>query len=133
MIGVNGKYILDEKDQKILDAEQLFYTSWVDYFINHKYYDASGYDYSKVAEIQKKEQKEKDSAIYALAEALSQNTVDLRDPAVQTNALLSQILIVVNAIMQQNNLPGSSALLGSLAGLAMGGDLDSINAATSTR
>ena len=47
--------------------------------------------------------------------------VDLKDPQVQTNALLSQILIVVSAIMNQNNnVPGTTSLSEALAGLAVG-------------
>lgn len=97
-----------------------FYGSWVDYFVNHTAYNAA-YDYSDVERIQSEEESGKDTAIYALAEALSQNTVDLKDPAVQTNALLSQILIVLQAIMQQNNgLSTGASLADTLQGLALG-------------
>lgn len=95
--------------------------NFADYFIRHIYYDASGYNYSDVLEIQQKERAESGDAIYALAEALSKNTVDLRDPAVQTNAILAEILKVVNAIMtQNNNTAGAVSLSDTLAALSMG-------------
>ena len=95
--------------------------NFADYFIRHIYYDASGYNYSSVLEIQQKERAESGDAIYALAEALSKNTVDLKDPAVQTNAILAEILKVVNAIMtQNNNTAGAVSLSDTLAALSMG-------------
>ena len=99
--------------------------NFVDYFINHLYYDdamgGSKY-YKQVLKVQKEEKSQKGDAIYALAEAITANSTDLRDPAVQTNALLSEILLVLNAIMQQNNTGGAaSGLAETLAALAMGG------------
>lgn len=99
-----------------------FYNSWVDYFIKHKQYSAS-YDHSSVSKIQQAEKGKSQDAVYALAEALTKNTVDLLDPTVQTNAILSQILLVVNAIMQQNNKATEkvgSSLPDTLSGLALG-------------
>ena len=99
-----------------------FYNSWVDYFIKHKQYSAA-YDHSSVSKVQQAEKGKSQDAIYALAEALTKNTVDLLDPTVQTNAILSQILLVVNAIMQQNNKAtekAGSSLPDTLSGLALG-------------
>lgn len=59
-------------------------------------------------------------AILALAKQLTQNTIDLRDPQVQTNVLLSQILIVLEAIMQAENTAGGASLATTLAGLGLG-------------
>ena len=57
----------------------------------------------------------------ALAEALTANVVNLKDPTVQTNAILAQILIVVQAIMNQNNnVAGATTLADSLQALATG-------------
>ena len=98
-----------------------FYDAWVDYFIKHTAYSAA-YDHTSVSDIQREEKAESESAVYALADALTKNTVDLLDPTVQTNAILSQILIVVNAIMQQNNkaLSNTSSLPDTLSALALG-------------
>ena len=55
---------------------------------------------------------------------LTKNIVDLKDPTIQTNALLAQILIVVNAIMNQQNevagTTGQNQLLESLSAMALG-------------
>lgn len=106
--------------QQLLDTTTEFKSLFDDYFIKHTYYDQSGYDYTKVSEIQRKEATGEQDAIYALASALTQNTVDLRDPTVQTNAILAQILIVVQAIMQQNNTTGKLTIPDSIAAMASG-------------
>ena len=97
-----------------------FYDAWVDYFVKHTAYSAA-YNHSDVTKVQIAERSGSEDAVYALAEALTKNTVDLLDPTIQTNALLSQILIVVNAIMQQNNKTGAGlSLPDTLSGLALG-------------
>ena len=97
-----------------------FYDAWVDYFVKHTAYSAA-YDHTEVSKVQNEEKGKSQDAIYALAEALTKNSVDLLDPTIQTNALLSQILIVVNAIMQQNNETSTgTSLPDTLSALAMG-------------
>ena len=104
----------------IYTKETQFYDAWVDYFVKHTAYSAA-YDHTEVAKVQSKEKGKSQDAVYALAEALTKNSVDLLDPTIQTNALLSQILIVVNAIMQQNNKAGSgTSLPDALEALATG-------------
>lgn len=105
---------------KILNNEVGWMNEWIDYFVKHVAYNRA-YDYSDVKRIQQDEKSEQSDAIYALADALTQNTVDLLDPTIQTNALLSQILIVVNGIMQQNNtLKTNISLPDTLAALSTG-------------
>lgn len=97
-----------------------FYDAWVDYFVKHTAY-SDAYNHADVTRVQIAERAGSEDAVYALAEALTKNTVDLLDPTIQTNALLSQILIVVNAIMQQNNKTGAGlSLPDTLSGLALG-------------
>lgn len=97
-----------------------WFTSWTDYFINHKYY-AQGLDLSKVEEIRKSEKSSTDDAINALALALSSNNIDLNDPQTQTNVLLAEILKVLATIMQQNNNKTTSTQLSdTLSALALG-------------
>lgn len=84
-----------------------YYTTWTDYFIKHTAFN-SAYNYTSVSKVMRDEKKSSEDAIYALAHAWSSTAKDLTDPTVQTVALLSQILKVVNAIMQQNNTPKSS-------------------------
>ena len=98
-----------------------FFDEFVKKFIEHTYYDASGYKYEDVVAVQRKEKSEQGDAVYALAEALTGNLVDLKDPQVQTNALLAQILVVVSAIMNQNNnVAGTTSLADALSSLAVG-------------
>ena len=103
-----------------------FYQEFMKYFINHTYYsNTRGYTYEDVEKIQKKSRKqEHGDTVNALAEMLTTNLLDLKDPTMQTNAILSQILIVVSAIMNQNNevggKVGQSALLDSLSAMALG-------------
>lgn len=106
--------------EKVFKKSDQFYTSWVDYFVNHTAYN-SAYKYSDVERIKSQSKaQESGDLVNALAEALVKNTVDLKDPQVQTNALLSQILIVIQAIMNQNNKVGGLSLPDSLNALALG-------------
>ena len=97
-----------------------FYDKWVAYYIDRAFYEQQ-YGIKSVMELQSKERSESSSAVYALADALTQNDIDLNDPNIQTNALLAQILKVVQALMQQNNLQNSDkSLPNSMIGLALG-------------
>lgn len=112
----NSNRLLDSIFRKTSD----FYNEWIAYYVEHTAYSAT-YKHSDVDKIQRQSNAQQSDAVYELAHALTQNTVDLRDPAVQTNAILSQILIVLNAIMQQNNQSSAgTSLAETLSGLAMG-------------
>ena len=102
-----------------------YHVEWADYYLKHTYYDSAFQNkteyYTSVKEAVKGKEKEHDDAVLALAEALTQNTVDLKDPQVQGNVLLAEILKVATAIMNQNNTTSnSSTLADSLAGAALG-------------
>lgn len=98
-----------------------FFDAFVKKFVTSVYYNGSGYSYSDVTAVQRKENAEKGDAVYALAEALTSNLVNLKDPQVQTNALLAQILVITTAIMNQNDGVASTiSLSDSLSGLALG-------------
>lgn len=105
--------------QKLLDTTTIFKDLFDSYIVKHEVYDAS-YKYEDVERIRNQESSGESDAIYALASALTQNTVDLRDPTVQTNAILAQILIVVQAIMQQNNTTGKLTLPDAISAMATG-------------
>lgn len=105
-----------------------FWQRFNNYFFLHKVY---GDDNKKVAmplkklkEVQDKEKKEKGDLVNALAEYLTRNNQsldNLKDPALQTNALLSQILIVVDAIMNQNSkTAGTISLSDAISAMATG-------------
>ena len=109
-----------EKNLKTEETLKTFYDIWVKYYIDRAFYEQQ-YGIKSVMELQAKERAESSSAVYALADALTQNDMDLNDPNIQTNALLAQILKVVQALMQQNNLQNSDkSLPNSMIGLALG-------------
>lgn len=103
---------------KILEKNTEFKQAFDDYFVNHILYSKS-YDHAAVTKIQNDEKYKSSDAIYALADALTAAT-DLTDPTLQTNAILSQILIVVQSIMQQNNTSGRLTLPDAIAAMATG-------------
>ena len=107
---------------KIHDAFSQFMSEWEDYFIKHSVYN-NAYTRDSVDRIMRTERENSESAIYALADALTENNVDLLvDPTLQTNALLSQILKVANAILNQQSTGGGSgvSLPDTIAGLSLG-------------
>lgn len=114
--------MLQSKLDSIFGKIQDFYNDWVSYYIRHTYYERAGMDYGKVSEIQSKEKDKTETAVYALADALTQNNVDLRDPAVQTNVLLAQVLKVLNVIAQQGatGVENAISLPDTIAGMALG-------------
>ncbi|MCM1221330.1 MAG: hypothetical protein NC548_43305, partial [Lachnospiraceae bacterium] len=107
--------------ENILKKFEDYFTEWTKYFIDHAVYNSTftHEDYDKVARADKENS---ETAIYALADALTQNDVKLLlDPTVQTNALLSQILKVVAAILTQTKDSGTAlSLTDTIAGLSFG-------------
>lgn len=103
-------------------AFAVYCNNWTDYYIKHTAYrNAVGYDSSSWDKVKSAENSKSRDAVYALAEALTKNNVELLDPTVQTNVLLAEILQIVNAIMQQgNNSSNGMSLPQSIAGLALG-------------
>ena len=106
---------------KIHTVFTTFLSEWEDYFINHTVYN-NAYNSATVDQIMRTERESSESAIYALADALTENDVKLLlDPTVQTNALLAQILKVANAILNQNSSgAGGVSLPDTIAGLSLG-------------
>lgn len=115
LLTVNNTFLQD-----IFDKQTEFFQAIVDYFIDHLVY-SDAYSHKDVSTIQKKEKNKSETAIYALAQALTQNTTDLLDPTVQTNAILAQILKLVNVLVQQGTLnTESGAMSNILANMATG-------------
>lgn len=98
-----------------------FISAWKDYFIEHTVYN-NAYTRDAVQKVLNEERDSSETAIYALADALTQNDIGLlMDPTLQTNALLAQILKVANAILnQQGTGAGGLSLPDTLAGLSLG-------------
>ena len=108
--------------EKISGTLDSFLAEWVNYFVEHTAYtEATRYTSSDVERIQKQEKNGSDDAVAALANSLTSNLVDLKDPQVQQNVLLAEILKVLSTIMQQNNNKTTSEQLAeSLKGLSLG-------------
>lgn len=106
---------------KLQESFEDFLKDWREYFIEHKVYNEA-YNRDTVNKIMQEERESSESAIYALADALTENDVQLLvDPTLQTNALLGQILKVANAILNQQSTGGAGVTLpDTLSGLALG-------------
>ena len=106
---------------KLQESFEDFLKDWREYFIEHKVYN-NAYNHDTVNKIMQEERESSESAIYALADALTENDVQLLvDPTLQTNALLGQILKVANAILNQQSTGGAGVTLpDTLSGLALG-------------
>lgn len=99
-----------------------FLSHWTDIYVKFDTYSRSTNDAYKAIDKVKNDSKKKESgdAVLALAKALTDNTADLKDPTIQSNALLAQILIVVEAILQAENTSGGASLQTSLSALGLG-------------
>lgn len=99
-----------------------FLSYWTDIYVKFDTYSKSTNNAYKAIDTVKDKSKKKESgdAVLALAKALTDNTADLKDPTIQSNALLSQILIVVEAILQAENTSGGASLQTSLSALGLG-------------
>jgi hypothetical protein len=115
-----------------------FMDTVIDRFITYTTYTSeTKAAYAAINEIRSKNKKlETGDAVLALAKALTSNNEDmlkgLQDPQVQTNALLSQILIVLEAIMQAENTSGGATLATTLSALGLGLTSNNINTKSKT-
>ena len=101
---------------------------WERYYIQHEAYaGATNNAQTAAIELKDEEQKEFGDSVYALAKALTENSNwqeslgdSLKEPQVQANALLAQILLIVDAIRQQNNETSIVSVPTSLSALGLG-------------
>ena len=101
---------------------------WERYFIQHEAYtEATAEAYNEAVALAVEEKGEMGDSVLALAEALTENTIwqqelgnAIKDPTIQTNAILSKILLCVEAIMQQNNETAIVAVPTALSSLGLG-------------
>lgn len=105
---------------KFYKKYESFYNDWINYYVKHTSYTASTLDAYKVEQILNADKTATGDAVNALADALLSNAVDLKDPAVQTNVLLSQMLVTLNAILQQETKTNNSVLPTSISALGLG-------------
>ena len=100
-----------------------FWTNWSNYILNHLVYNRA-YDFEDVRRVNEEYKAKGEEAVaYALADVLTKNlSTDLdalKDPTVQTNVLLSQILVVMRAIMDQTK-GGGTSMIESITALSLG-------------
>lgn len=104
--------------------DKQFWKEFNAYFFEHKIYNGGTLKLTELEKVQKNEKAEKGDLANALSEYLTlnnQNLKDLQDPTIQTNMILSQILVVTNAIMNQvAKSEGSLSLADTLAAAATG-------------
>lgn len=101
---------------------------WERYFIQHEAYtEATAEAYNEAVALAVEEKGEMGDSVLALAEALTENTIwqqelgnAIKDPQVQTNTILSRILLCVEAIMQQNNETAIVSVPTALSSLGLG-------------
>lgn len=112
----------EQLNQLIKSNKQLadFYDQWIDYYVNHTAYTRETLSAYDVAAIRNAERTESGDAVLALANALTSNMVDLKDPAVQQNVLLSKILLIVQGIFQQGNQAATVSIPQTLSALGLG-------------
>ena len=110
-----------DAEVQIITLFESFEDMWTKYFIEHTVYK-SAFNSSDVERVQREEKNESQTAVLALADALTKNSVDmLVDPTLQTNALLAAILQTANAILTSTNSPNANAgLINSFNGLLFG-------------
>lgn len=129
MIVENQADEVEELKQHTLKLDKInttvgkFMTSWTDYYVNHTAYSDATLSAYDVAEIRNSEKDGYGDAVLALADALTRNSVDLKDPAVQTNVILAKLLLVAEQMLQQNAMSGGgsgSSLPTTFAGLGLG-------------
>lgn len=103
-----------------------FMDTVIDRYVKYATYSSETQNAYKAIQSIKKDEKKRESgdAVLALAKALTDSNdkmVDgLKDPQVQTNTLLSQILIVLEAILQAENTSGGATLATALSALGLG-------------
>lgn len=120
----DGDESMISRVKSILGVNTSFWGDFIKYFAQHYTYvngfnndSVTGSYSSTISAIAKGEREE---SVFAFADALINNVKNLDDPTLQTNVLLSQILLVVQAIMQQNNTVGELTIPDALAAMATG-------------
>lgn len=106
----------------IRDDLKEFLYQWKLYYIEHAAYTRdTNQAFEKAMAVGAEERGETGDAVLALAKALTQNDLtSLKDPVVQTNVLLAQILVITEAIMQQNNESSVVSIPNALSALGLG-------------
>lgn len=100
-----------------------FYDAWVAYFVDHTAYNA-GIEYNSLTKVLDDTRREPADAVNTLSDILigALTKDNMKDPQVQTNVLLAQILQILTSLLQQGAMSssGGSMLSDTLLQLAFG-------------
>lgn len=100
-----------------------FYDAWVAYFVDHTAYNA-GIEYNSLTKVLDDTKREPADAVNTLSDILigALTKDNMKDPQVQTNVLLAQILQILTSLLQQGAMSssGGSMLSDTLLQLAFG-------------
>lgn len=112
------------KGKSVYNQLKDFIKDWGDYYVRHTAYNKSTDEAYKTYTATKNNQKSKEEnandAVLSLAQKLLDNTTEPKDPVLQSNLLLAKILLVVEAIMQQNNDVDNLSIPDALSALSLG-------------
>ncbi len=109
-----------------LNAFNLSFDNWVkdwtNFYINHTTYSERTNQTASWDEMLSMEAAANRDTSLMIAESLTKltNLEDLKDPTVQSNVLLAKIVVLLEAIMQQNNTTGGLSLIDSIGALSLG-------------
>lgn len=96
-------------------------TEWTDFYINHTTYSArtSSADWSEMVSMEQSASRDTALALAQSLESIS-DLDSLKDPTVQSNVLLSKIVVILEAMMQQNNSAGGLSLIDTISAMGLG-------------
>jgi hypothetical protein len=102
---------------------QLCLADWIRYIAESSDYTSTVSKSSAWSDFKASEYDQQTEATLALANALqvfSAEELQKMDPQLQTNALLGEIVIILQAILQQTNTPGGLNLIDAISALGLG-------------
>jgi hypothetical protein len=111
--------MVDEHFKHVIRNQLAFHKDWTNFYIRQNWEKEWGS--TRAAEVITAGRKGDREAIYDLADVLTQNNIDLRNPTMQTNALLAEIVKLLSTIMvQQANKVDGLSLFDTLSGMSLG-------------
>lgn len=109
-------------------AFQKYLEGWATYRANVTSYSSGVSKSAEWTALQNASEEEKNNTTLALAKALQEFTAsDLQkmDPQLQANAMIGQIIVILQAMLQQNNNAGSINFIDTLSALGLGTTIQS--------
>jgi len=112
--------MVDIHFRTVIRNQEIFQRDWTNFYVR-QVWDDKNWDSSKAAAVITAGRAGDREAIYDLTDTLLKNNVDLRNPTMQTNALLSEIVKILSTMMiQQANKVDGLSLFDTLSGMSLG-------------